>query len=77
MIRTQDGSPDVLPLKEVEKPVSKDGERAGKIYTASVNRVDLYSLTRTAYIALMLTGLLKPKREVLSTDFAGTQEYEL
>ncbi len=74
IILTQYGSPDVLQLKEVEKPVPKDGELLIKIQAASVNIVDLFSLTRTAYISRMLTGLLRPKREVLGTDFAGTVE---
>ena len=77
MILIQYGSSNVLQFKEVEKRVPKNGERVGKVHAASVQIVDLYSLIRMAYITLMLTKQLKPKRKVLGTDFSGTQEYEL
>jgi NADPH:quinone reductase-like Zn-dependent oxidoreductase len=68
------GSPDVLKIEEVDKPVVPDDGVLVRVHASSVNIVDLYSLTRMAYIARMLTGRLKPKREVLGVDFAGTVE---
>jgi NADPH:quinone reductase-like Zn-dependent oxidoreductase len=68
------GSPDVLKLEEIDKPVVPDDGVLVRVQASSVNPADFYSLTRTAYIARMLTGLLKPKREVLGRDFAGTVE---
>ena len=48
IVYTQYGSPDVLQLKEVEKPVPKDGEILVKIQAASANPLD-WHLMRGAY----------------------------
>jgi NADPH:quinone reductase-like Zn-dependent oxidoreductase len=71
---TKYGPPDVLKLEEIDKPVVPDDGVLVRVHASSVNILDLYSLTRMAYIARMLTGHLKPKREVLGTDFSGTVE---
>jgi NADPH:quinone reductase-like Zn-dependent oxidoreductase len=73
IVRTKYGSPDVLQLKEVEKPTPKDNEVLVKIHAASVNKADLY-LLRGSLLRLMGGGLLKPKRKILGTDIAGRVE---
>jgi len=73
IVRTKYGSPDVLQLKEVEKPAPKDNEVLVEIHAASVNKADLY-LLRGSLIRLMGGGLLKPKRNILGTDIAGRVE---
>jgi NADPH:quinone reductase-like Zn-dependent oxidoreductase len=73
IVRTKYGSPDVLELKEVEKPTPKDNEVLVKIHAASINKADLY-LLRGSLIRLLGGGLLKPKRKILGTDIAGRVE---
>jgi NADPH:quinone reductase-like Zn-dependent oxidoreductase len=73
IVRTKYGSPDVLQLKEVEKPTPKDNEVLVEIHAASINKADLY-LLRGSLIRLMGGGLLKPKRKILGTDIAGRVE---
>ena len=69
------GSPDVLELKEVEKPVPKDDEVLLKIYAASINSWDWDMLTGTPYEYRLLSGLLKPKKtNILGCDIAGRVE---
>ncbi|MBI3110210.1 MAG: NAD(P)-dependent alcohol dehydrogenase [Ignavibacteriales bacterium] len=69
------GSPDVLELKEVEKPTPKDDEVLIKVHAASVNAYDWHFLTADIFlIRLMGGGLLKPKDTRLGADIAGRVE---
>jgi len=69
------GSPDVLELKEIEKPTPKDDEVLIKIHAASVNAYDWHFLTADIFlIRLMGGGLLKPKNSRLGADIAGRVE---
>jgi NADPH:quinone reductase-like Zn-dependent oxidoreductase len=69
------GPPDVLQLKEVEKPVPKDNEVLVKVYAASVNPYDLHFLAGKPYfIRLTGAGLLKPTYKILGADIAGQVE---
>ena len=69
------GSPDVLELKEVGKPVPKDDEVLIKVRAASVNAYDWHFVTADIFlIRLMGGGLLKPKSTRLGADVAGRVE---
>jgi NADPH:quinone reductase-like Zn-dependent oxidoreductase len=68
------GSPDVLELREIDTPVVADDGVLVRVRAASVNPYDWHFLTGTPYIVRTEAGLLKPKREVLGVDFAGTVE---
>jgi NADPH:quinone reductase-like Zn-dependent oxidoreductase len=67
------GPPDVLALKEVEKPVPKDGELLIKVHATSVNASDCEFL-RGAPLYVRMWGLLKPKIKILGSDIAGQVE---
>ena len=65
------GSPDVLQLKEVEKPVPQDNEVLVKVYAASANAADWHMMRGKPFlIRLMVGGLLKPKNKILGADIA-------
>lgn len=68
------GSPDVLELQEIEKPVVKDDEVLVRVHATSVNPFDWHSMTGIPYIARMDGGLLNPKDRLLGLDFAGQVE---
>src|SRR5438094_9087827 len=69
------GSPDVLKLEEVQKPVPQDDEVLVKVHAASVNAGDWHILRAKPFLMrLMGYGLLKPKNTILGSDIAGRVE---
>ena len=69
------GSPDVLQLKDIEKPIPTDDEVLIKIHAASVNAYDWHFLTADIFlIRFMGGGLFKPKDTRLGADIAGRIE---
>src|SRR3977135_4472047 len=69
------GSPDVLRLEEVDKPVPNDNQILVKVRAVSVNPLDWHFMEGIPYIARPLAfGFLKPSVERLGVDYAGTVE---
>ena len=75
------GSPDVLELKEVEKPIPKDNEILVKIYatTATSGDVNLRSGMKGSPLLLrffgrIMFGLRKPKITIIGMELAGEIE---
>src|SRR5437868_5948728 len=69
------GSPDVLKLEEVQKPVPQDDEVLVQVHAASVNAGDWHLLRAKPFMMrLMGYGLLKPKHTILGSDIAGRVE---
>jgi NADPH:quinone reductase-like Zn-dependent oxidoreductase len=68
------GSPDVLKLEEVEKPVVQDDGVLVRVRAASVNPLDWHLMRGEPYIARMAFGLRKPKQRFLGVDLAGQVE---
>src|SRR6266566_2798299 len=75
MVNTKYGSPDVLQLKEIEKPTPQDNEVLVKVHAASVNAADWHLLRGKPFLMrLMGFGLLKPKNKILGSAMAGRVE---
>ena len=68
------GPPDVLELKDVEKPIPKDNQVLVKIQAASVNYGNLVLLKGEPFLARFAFGLLKPKYPIPGGDIAGKVE---
>ena len=69
------GPPDVLELKEVEKPAPKDDEVLIKVHAASANAANWHLLRGDPFLLRLTgTGLLKPKNKILGADVAGRVE---
>jgi NADPH:quinone reductase-like Zn-dependent oxidoreductase len=68
------GSPEVLELKEVEKPLPSGNEVLIKIYAAAVTRADSMMRSGRPFIGRLVLGLTKPKKAIPGTEFAGEIE---
>jgi NADPH:quinone reductase-like Zn-dependent oxidoreductase len=73
IVYTKYGSPEVLQLKDVEKPMPKDNEVLIKIHAASVNGSDWEGL-RGKPLYARFGGLRKPHYQILGSDIAGRVE---
>jgi NADPH:quinone reductase-like Zn-dependent oxidoreductase len=74
IVYTQYGPPEVLQLKEVEKPIPEENEVLVKVRAATVNRTDCANLTAKPFIMRFSLGLFKPNKKILGTEFAGDIE---
>ena len=68
------GSPDVLQLEDIEKPVPADDEVLVKVHAASVNPLDWHYMRGSPYLMRLGSGLGTPDDPRLGVDFAGTVE---
>src|SRR5258705_13290558 len=73
IVYTKYGGPEVLQIKEIEKPYPKDDEVLVKVYAVSINDWD-FGLLQGDFINRMLNGFLKPKRKILGSVIAGRIE---
>lgn len=68
------GSPEVLELEDIAKPVPADDEVLVRVKAASVNPLDWHYMRGLPYLVRLMTGLGAPKNFRLGADFAGVVE---
>jgi NADPH:quinone reductase-like Zn-dependent oxidoreductase len=68
------GSPDVVTVDEVPKPVPRDEDVLVRVHAATVGIVDSLARRGTPWYARFHFGLRRPRFAVLGTDFAGQIE---
>lgn len=79
IVATQYGGPEVLQLKEVEKPAPKDNEILIKVHATTVTAADyrMRSFTVPAAVwipARIALGITKPKQPIFGSELAGEVE---
>jgi NADPH:quinone reductase-like Zn-dependent oxidoreductase len=74
VVFTKYGSPDVLELREVEKPTPKHDEVLIRVHAASLNDWDWAALHGVPFVNRLMFGLLHPKKQILGSDIAGRIE---
>src|SRR4051812_8786306 len=74
IVQDKYGSPDVLELRAIDKPVVKDDEVLVRVRAAAVNIGDWHLLRGVPYVIRAVSGLRKPRRAVPGLDIAGQVE---
>lgn len=75
VVFTEYGSPDVLQLTEVDKPVPADNEVLVQVRASSVNAADWRMLRADPFLVRLYGGLFRPKKfQTLGADIAGRVE---
>ncbi|MDQ3821905.1 MAG: NAD(P)-dependent alcohol dehydrogenase [Actinomycetota bacterium] len=69
------GSPEVLRVADVERPVPKDDEVLVRVLASTVTRGDAMGVRSAEYrFARLFTGIRRPRRTITGTEFAGRVE---
>ena len=71
IVYTRYGLPDVLRLIEIERPVPKANEVLVLVHAGTVNRTDCATIRAKPFFMRLVTGLIRPKKKVPGTEFAG------
>ncbi len=66
IVYTKYGGPEVLQLKEIEKPLPKEDEVLIKVAAVSLNDWD-YGLLQGDFINRIMFGLWRPKKNILGS----------
>jgi len=79
IVYTKYGPPDVLQLKEIEKPIPKDNEVLIRIYATVVTAEDPRTRSGTFpplfwLLGRSITGFIRPKNQILGGILAGEIE---
>jgi len=75
IVYTKYGPPEVLQLKEVEKPTPKDDEVLIEIQATTVNRTDCgFRKPEYGFIIRLINGLFRPRKNILGSEFSGEIE---
>jgi NADPH:quinone reductase-like Zn-dependent oxidoreductase len=73
-VRERYGSPDVVELREIERPIPVDDEVLVRVRAASVNRADLDGIAPRPSFVRLFIGLRAPRNHRLGLDVAGVVE---
>jgi NADPH:quinone reductase-like Zn-dependent oxidoreductase len=68
------GSPDVLELTDVDRPVAAADEVLVRVHAAAVNALDWHYMRGDPYLGRLDMGFGGPKQKTRGRDFAGTVE---
>jgi NADPH:quinone reductase-like Zn-dependent oxidoreductase len=74
IVQVKYGSPDVLQLRDIDKPVVKTSEVLVRVRAAAVNIGDWHLMRGLPYVTRVVFGLRKPRREIPGLDIAGQVE---
>jgi NADPH:quinone reductase-like Zn-dependent oxidoreductase len=70
-VRIKYGPPSQIKIEQIQEPIPKDDEVLVRVFATTVNRTDCANLTAKPFIMRFVLGLLRPRKTITGTDFAG------
>ena len=74
IVQERYGPPDVLELRDVNRPTIDDDSMLVRVRAASINAYDWHMMRGSPYLVRMMAGLRKPKSTAVGVDVAGEVE---
>jgi NADPH:quinone reductase-like Zn-dependent oxidoreductase len=71
IVQNSYGAPDVLELREVDKPVVKENDVLVRVHASAVNAGDIFTMRGSPWIARFTVGFPKQKNYIPGWDMAG------
>ena len=71
IVQSKYGPPEVLKLKEIQKPSPGDHEVLVNIHAASVNPLDWHFMRANPFFMRAVSGAFRPKHKILGADISG------
>ncbi len=68
---TRYGPPERVRIEQVEVPTPQDGELLVRVRATTVNRTDCGYRAANPFVIRFFSGLRRPKKSILGTEFAG------
>ncbi len=68
------GSPDVLELRDIDRPVAGDTQVLVRVHAASVNAGDWHMMSGLPYVVRLAFGVPRPRQKIRGHDVAGEVE---
>lgn len=73
-VHTRYGPPEVVRIREVDRPEVGDRDVLVRVHATTVNRTDCAYRAAKPFFMRLLTGIARPRRTIMGTEFAGEIE---
>jgi len=73
-VNTTYGPPEVVRVREVDPPATGDRDVLVRVHATTVNRTDCAYRAARPFFMRTATGLVRPRRHILGTEYAGVVE---
>ncbi|MFD1052099.1 alcohol dehydrogenase catalytic domain-containing protein, partial [Kibdelosporangium lantanae] len=73
-MHTRYGPPEVVRIREVDRPAVGDRDVLVRVHATTVNRTDCAYRAARPFFMRLLTGITRPRCTIMGTEFAGKVE---